>query len=150
MEVHRNLSPAWNWLANGAGVSNTDGSIASTVSANTTSGFSIVSYTGTAPTNATVGHGLGVAPKMIIFKNRNTVTDWDIYIEPVGAGKRLYLNTTSAEVVATNYMNDTAPTSTLFSVGDADNTNKSGSPQIAYCFAEKKGFSKFGSLHRKW
>jgi hypothetical protein len=82
---------------------------------------------------------------MIIFKNRNTVTDWDIYIEPVGAGKRLYLNTTSAEVVATNYMNDTAPTSTLFSVGDADNTNKSGSPQIAYCFAEKKGFSKFGS-----
>jgi hypothetical protein len=136
---------SWNWLANGAGVSNTDGSIASTVSANTTSGFSIVSYTGTAPTNATVGHGLGVAPKMIIFKNRNTVTDWDIYIEPVGAGKRLYLNTTSAEVVATNYMNDTAPTSTLFSVGDADNTNKSGSPQIAYCFAEKKGFSKFGS-----
>jgi hypothetical protein len=136
---------SWNWLANGAGVSNTDGSIASTVSANTTSGFSIVSYTGTAPTNATVGHGLGVAPKMIIFKNRNTVTDWDIYIEPVGAGKRLYLNTTSAEVVATNYMNDTAPTSTLFSVGDADNTNKSGSPQIAYCFAEKKGFSKFDS-----
>jgi hypothetical protein len=136
---------AWNWLGGGTGVSNTDGSIASTVSANTTSGFSIVSYTGTAPTNATVGHGLGVAPKMIIFKNRNTVTDWDIYIEPVGAGKRLYLNTTSAEVVATNYMNDTAPTSTLFSVGDADNTNKSGSPQIAYCFAEKKGFSKFGS-----
>jgi hypothetical protein len=69
---------SWNWLANGAGVSNTAGSITSTVSANTTSGFSIVSYTGTGA-NATVGHGLGVAPKMIIFKNRNTVTDWDVY-----------------------------------------------------------------------
>jgi hypothetical protein len=104
----------------------------------------IVSYAGTG-SNATVGHGLGVAPKMIIFKNRNTATDWDVYIEPVGAGKRLYLNNTSAEAVATNYMNDTAPTINLFSVGVADNTNKSGSPQIAYCFAEKKGFSKFGS-----
>ena len=135
---------AWNWLGGGTGVSNTDGDIASTVSANTTSGFSIVSYAGTG-SNATVGHGLGVAPKMIIFKNRNTATDWDVYIEPVGAGKRLYLNNTSAEAVATNYMNDTAPTINLFSVGVADNTNKSGSPQIAYCFAEKKGFSKFGS-----
>jgi hypothetical protein len=135
---------AWNWKANGAGVSNTQGSIASTVSANTTSGFSIVSYTGTGA-NADVGHGLGSAPKMIIFKNRNTVTDWDVYIEPVGAGKRLYLNSDVGEQVATNYMNNTAPTSTLFSVGVADNTNKSGSPQIAYCFAEKKGFSKFGS-----
>jgi hypothetical protein len=134
----------WSWKANGAGVSNTDGDITSTVSANTTSGFSIVSYAGTG-SNATVGHGLGVAPKMIIFKNRNTATDWDVYIEPVGAGKRLYLNNTSAEAVATNYMNDTAPTINLFSVGVADNTNKSGSPQIAYCFAEKKGFSKFGS-----
>jgi hypothetical protein len=60
---------AWNWLANGAGVSNTDGSITSTVSANTTSGFSIVSYTGTGSA-ATVGHGLGVAPKMIIKKKK--------------------------------------------------------------------------------
>jgi hypothetical protein len=135
---------SWNWKANGAGVSNTDGTITSTVSANTTAGFSIVSYTGTGA-NATVGHGLGVAPKMIIFKNRDTVTDWDVYVEPIGAGKRLYLNTTGAEVIATNYMNDTAPTSTLFSVGVADNTNKSGSPQIAYCFADVKGYSKFGS-----
>jgi hypothetical protein len=135
---------SWNWKANGAGVSNTAGTISSTVSANTTSGFSIVSYTGTGA-NATVGHGLGVAPKMIIFKNRNTVTDWDVYVEPIGAGKRLHLNTAGAEEIATNYMNDTAPTSTLFSVGVADNTNKSGSPQIAYCFADVKGYSKFGS-----
>jgi hypothetical protein len=135
---------SWNWLAANGTVSNTAGSITSTVSANTTSGFSIVSYTGTGA-NADVGHGLGSAPKMIIFKNRNTVTDWDVYIEPVGAGKRLYLNSTVGEQVATNYMNNTAPTSTLFSVGVADNTNKSGSPQIAYCFADVKGFSKFGS-----
>jgi hypothetical protein len=135
---------SWNWLAANGTVSNTAGSITSTVSANTTSGFSIVSYTGTGA-NADVGHGLGSAPKMIIFKNRNTVTDWDVYIEPVGAGKRLYLNSTVGEQVATNYMNNTAPTSTLFSVGVADNTNKSGSPQIAYCFAEVKGYSKFGS-----
>jgi hypothetical protein len=135
---------SWNWLGANTTASNTSGSITSTVSANTTSGFSIVSYTGTGA-NATVGHGLGVAPKMIIFKNRDTVTDWDVYVEPIGAGKRLYLNTTGAEVIATNYMNDTAPTSTLFSVGVADNTNKSGSPQIAYCFADVKGYSKFGS-----
>jgi hypothetical protein len=66
---------AWNWLANGAGSSNTDGSITSTVSANTTSGFSIVSYTGTGTGNSTVGHGLGATPKFIIVKTRSA-GDW--------------------------------------------------------------------------
>jgi hypothetical protein len=135
---------AWNWLANGAGVSNTDGSITSTVSANTTSGFSIVTYTGTGA-NATVGHGLGVAPKMIIFKNRNTSTDWDVYHGSLANTERIHLNTTGAKNTAAHAFNSTSPTISVFSVGTADNTNKSSSPMIAYCFAEKKGFSKFGS-----
>jgi len=74
---------SWNWLANGAGSANTDGSITSTVSANTTSGFSIVSYTGTG-SNATVGHGLGSAPTMIIVKNINSTNDWNIGHSAIG------------------------------------------------------------------
>ena len=71
---------SWNWKANGAGSSNTDGSITSTVSANTTAGFSIVTYTGTAA-NATIGHGLGVAPKVIMTKSRVNAENWGVYHE---------------------------------------------------------------------
>ena len=135
---------SWNWLAGGTASSNTDGSITSTVSANTTSGFSIVSYTGTG-SNDTVGHGLGVAPKMMIVKNRTTVTNWHVYHKAIGATKYLQLNSTNAEGTASSVWNDTAPTSSVFSIGTGDGTNKSGDNIIAYCFAEKKGFSKFGS-----
>ena len=135
---------AWNWKANGAGVSNTDGSITSTVSANTTSGFSIVSYTGTGA-NATVGHGLGAEAKFIIFKDRSTTKDWFVYhqsISPATGGK---LNLTVNPSADSSYFNNTAPTSSVFSIGGANTTNPSGNNMIAYCFAEKKGFSKFGS-----
>ena len=135
---------AWNWLAGGTGVSNTQGSIASTVSANTTSGFSIVSYTGTG-SNATVGHGLGVAPKMVIVKNRNTTNGWEVYHASLGATKVILLNSTEAEQTSSSSWNNTSPTTLVFSVGSAAGTNGSGNPLIAYCFAEKKGFSKFGS-----
>ena len=82
---------AWNWKVNGQGSSNTDGSINTTyTSVNTTTGISISKYTGTGA-NGTVGHGLGVAPKMIIFKNLNTTTDWDVYHEGVGQGRRVHL-----------------------------------------------------------
>jgi hypothetical protein len=136
---------SWNWLAdNTSGSSNTDGSITSTVSANTTSGFSIVSWTGSGA-NATVGHGLGVAPKMIIIKNTIDAVNWEVGHNSIGWTKKLRLNTTDAETVDNGAFNDTAPTSSVFSLGNNGTSNGSGDGMIAYCFAEKKGFSKFGS-----
>ena len=133
----------WNWKANGSGVSNTDGSITSTVSANTTSGFSIVSWTGSGA-NATVGHGLGIAPKFLIVKNRSSVTSWAVQTS-TGAGFEMNLNNTEAQTATSVYWNSTDPTSSVFSVGTNAATNNSGDNMIAYCFAPIKGFSKFGS-----
>ena len=135
---------SWNWLASNTTASNTDGSITSTVSANTTSGFSIVSYTGTGST-ATVGHGLGVTPKMIITKNRSSVETWRPYHVALGAGQALALNDVNATDTDAAYWSNTAPTSSVFTVGTTAGTNGSGNSMIAYCFAEVKGFSKFGS-----
>ncbi len=135
---------SWNWKANGAGSSNTDGSITSTVSANTTSGFSIVSYTGTGA-NATIGHGLGSTPAMIIVKKTSVAGSWYVYHQSLGNTKRLVLDTTSASTTDANAWNNTSPTSSVFSVGASGTTNASGATHIGYCFAEKKGFSKFGS-----
>ena len=134
---------SWNWKANGAGVSNTDGSITSTVSASTTSGFSIVSYTGTG-SNATVGHGLGVAPAMVIVKERSGVDAWIVGHSSIGFTKNLLLNATNVEFADSTIWNNTAPTSSFFSVGSSASTNESSATYIAYCFAEKKSFSKFG------
>jgi hypothetical protein len=132
----------WSWKANGAGVSNTAGSITSTVSANTTSGFSIVSWTGTTGV-ATVGHGLGVKPDIIIIKNRSVVSSWVVYHKSLGATKYLFLNLTSAQQTDSLAWNNTEPDSTKFTINSY--TNGSGNNLIAYCFAEIKGFSKFGS-----
>ena len=131
---------AWNWKANGAGVTNTAGSITSTVSANTTSGFSIVRYNGTSA-NATIGHGLGVAPKMIIRKYVNDTDSWYTYHASLGANKYLALNETSAATTSIAIWQNTAPTSTVFSIGSGNNNSNS----VAYCFAEIPGFSAFGS-----
>ena len=134
----------WNWKANGSGSANTDGSISSTVSASTTSGFSIVTYTGTGA-NATVGHGLGVAPKMIILKNRSTSSNWQVYHTGLtSASYTINLDATSAQSNDSTYWNGTDPTSSVFSVGTNFRTNGSGNNLIAYCFADVKGFSKFG------
>jgi len=135
---------SWNWLASNTTASNTDGSITSTVSANTTSGFSIVSYTGTGST-ATVGHGLGVTPKMIITKNRSSVETWRPYHVALGAGQALALNDVNATDTDAAYWSNTAPTSSVFTVGTTAGTNGSGNSMIAYCFADVQGFSKFGS-----
>ena len=134
----------WNWKANGTGSSNTDGSINTTyTSVNTTAGFSISTYTGTASAG-TIGHGLGVAPKMIITKRiSGGAEDWGIYHESIGATKYLKLNATDAEGSSSGVWNNTAPTSSVFSVGSSSLTNGSGT-YVAYCFAEKKGYSKFG------
>ena len=138
----------WNWKANGLGSSNTDGTINSIyTSANTTSGFSIVTYTGNATQTQTVGHGLGVAPKLIIFKSSTSTEDWSICCPSVlGVDGRLTLNTTAANSIGDNtFWNSTAPSSTLFSLGNNSRANASGQTIVAYCFAEKQGFSKFGS-----
>jgi len=139
-----NNNVAWNWKAGGTAVSNTDGDITSSVSANTTNGFSIVSYTGTGA-NATVGHGLGEVPKMIIFKNRSSVKSWAIYHTSLGATKFIWLNEAGAVSTYTPMFNDTEPTSSVFSVGTDLASNVSADNYIAYCFADKAGFSKMGS-----
>ena len=134
----------WSWKAGGSASSNSDGSITSSVSANTTAGFSIVSYTGTASSGATVGHGLGVKPDMIITKARAIADNWGVYHKSLGATKGLYLNTTNAQITSSAYYNNTEPTSTLVTLGDNEATNDNDT-MIMYAFAEKKGYSKFGS-----
>jgi len=133
----------WNWKANGAGSANTDGSINSTVSVNQTAGFSIVKWTGT-QSLGTVGHGLGVTPKMIIIKNTSALENWIVYHNSLGNTKNLYLDETNAEHTRSDTFNNTSPTSSFFTVNTATGVNKTGSTMIAYCFAEKTGYSKFG------
>ena len=135
---------AWNWLAGNGTASNTDGSITSTVSVNQKAGFSVVSYTGTGSA-ATVGHGLGAKPSIIFAKNRDDVQNWRVYCEAIGATNRLQLNDTSAAAASSSTWNNTEPTSSVFSVAASPETNGSGDAQIAYCFAEVEGYSKFGS-----
>ena len=143
----------WCWKA-GTSFSNdasatSVGTIDSSGSANDTAGFSIVSYTGTGSAG-TIKHGLSTAPNWIIFKNRETAgQNWIVYHSATSSTPQddfLKLNATSAVGSSTSYGNNTAPTTSVFSVGANDNTNKSSEGQIAYCFAEKQGYSKFGSF----
>jgi hypothetical protein len=141
---------SWNWLAANGTVSNTAGSISSTVSANTTSGFSIVSYTGNGTSSATVGHGLGVAPKMTIIKQRNSSNGWNVWTfannagDPDSFGE---LNSTAAwyQDQGADGPYTTQPTSSLLTLTAYGQVNGNTNTYIAYCFAEVKGFSKFGS-----
>ena len=132
----------WQWKAGGTAVSNTAGTITSSVSANPTAGFSVVTYTGTGA-NATVGHGLGVAPGLILIKARASAYDWTVYHSAIGATKYLVLDGTSAAGTDTTAFNNTAPTSTVFSLGSAVWAN-SGT-MVAYCWAPVAGYSAFGS-----
>lgn len=141
---------AWNWKANGAGSSNTAGSITSTVSANTTAGFSIVTFTTPSSNgNYTTGHGLGVAPSMIITKSRSSTTQWPVWHIGLTGGAsnkdyNIYLNLTNAQSSATDSWGSAAPNSTTFGVNVG--TQWLGSINIvAYCFAAIPGFSAFGS-----
>jgi hypothetical protein len=135
---------AWNWKANGTGSANTAGSINSTVSVNTTAGFSIVSYTGNATTGATIGHGLGVTPDLIIAKSRVASDNWGFFHSSFSSQQYMFLNTTAAVASASSVWN-ALPSSSVFTVGDNESVNDNGN-MIAYCFAEKKGYSKFGSF----
>ena len=135
---------SWDWKANGSGSSNTAGSINSTVSVNTESGCSIVTYSGTNGT-ATVGHGLGTKPNWIWCKALSAVKNNTVYHSSLGATKSVYLDETSAATTSYDYWADTEPTSTVFTVkkdGSYDETNGSGINYVAYCFSERPGFSK--------
>ena len=137
----------WCWKASGSTASNTDGSITSTVSASTTAGFSIVSYTGTGA-NATVGHGLGAAPQVFIIKNRSASGEWPMYHEDLTNAEQVSLfwaDTGAVSGTSALRYNNTAPTSSVFSLGSSSLYNGSGNNMIAYCFAEKQGYSKMGS-----
>jgi hypothetical protein len=136
---------AWCWDAGGAGSSNNAGTITSTVSANASAGFSIATYTGNGTAGATVGHGLGVAPSMILVKRRDTGADWAVYHSATGATKYLTLNNTNAAGTSSAYWNNTAPTSTVFSLGVSSEANTNTATFVAYCFSEVAGYSKFGS-----
>ena len=142
---------AWQWKANaGSTSSNTDGSITSTVQANTTAGFSIVTYTGNFTEGATFGHGLGKAPKVVIIKGRTNSDNWTVYNGNLSVSKSLYLQTSDAErpVSPYNYWNlywdETDPNSSVVTLGLDNSVNGNGHNFVAYCFAEIEGYSKFG------
>ena len=139
---------AWNWKANGGTTStNNDGSITSTVQANQTAGFSIVTYTGNGSTG-TVGHGLGKVPAMIVIKLRGSSGgSWIVYhrlMQSTPEDVRMFWDSSDARGTSTANFNSTAPTSEVFSVGNTTATNGSDT-YLAYCFAEIEGYSSFGS-----
>jgi hypothetical protein len=135
----------WQWQAGqGTTSSNTSGSITSTVSVNASAGFSVVTYTGTGSA-ATVGHGLGVTPAMIIVKERSTTRDWPVWQSSLTGGQALFLNSNIATQSDTAIWNNTLPTSSVFSVATSTYTNQSTGTYVAYCWSEIAGFSKFGS-----
>jgi hypothetical protein len=134
----------WQWKAGGTAVSNTAGSITSSVSANTTAGFSVVTYSGNGTAGATVGHGLGAVPSMIIIKVRNAADNWPVYHKSLGNTDAVFLNLTTATQALT-YWNSTTPSSTVFTLGSNLIVNKSSDTFVAYCFAPVAGYSAFGS-----
>jgi len=135
----------WGWKGGGTAVTNNSGTISSQVSANTSAGFSIVTYTGTGA-NATVGHGLGVAPSFYITKSLSSYTNsnWCVYHKSLGATQYGILNSTSAFGATSTIWNNTEPTSSVFSLGTSAQTNSSGLGFVAYCFSAVSGYSAFG------
>ena len=137
----------WGWKAGTSFTNDASstgvGGIDSAGSVSTDAGFSIISFTD-GGSNTTIAHGLGVVPKAIIIKNRAAGEDWYSYWQPLGNDKQLRLSSTAAVADAGSMWNDTTPTSSVFSL-DADAAGLSSGAYIAYCFAEKQGYSKFGS-----
>jgi hypothetical protein len=135
---------SWNWLAGGTASSNTDGSITTQVSANTTAGFSVLTYTGNGTAGATIGHGLNQAPEAFISKVRNQTNQWHCGFAPLGWTKQIHIDTTGAATSSTIF-NNTAPDSSVVTLGSSSGTNWSGNTFVAYCFHSVKGYSKIGS-----
>jgi len=140
---------SWNWKAGTSFTNDASatgiGSIDSSGSVNTDAGFSIVSYTGNGTAGATIKHGLSTAPKVVLIKRRSVAGQWVMGHGSLGFTKFLELDLTGAAQTSTLRFNDTAPTSSVFTVGSTADTNQNGTTLIAYCFAEKTGYSKFGS-----
>ena len=136
---------SWNWKANGAGSANTDGDIASTVSVNSTAGFSICSWTGNGNSGQSVGHGLGLVPKIMFVKNLNSAQVWRVYVLSLGSDNGMILNTTSTAGVDSSLWNNSTASSSIFYLGSSSSTNGNGNSMIAYIFSDIKGFSKMGS-----
>ena len=137
-----------NWVfraGGGTGSANTDGTINSTVSVNQTSGFSIVKYTGNGSAGATIGHGLGAVPDVIIVKKLSGTSDWSSYHSVLGNTRYMRFNNSNPATTASTYWNNTTPTSTVFTAGTTGNINGNGADYVAYCYAAKEGYSKFGS-----
>ena len=135
----------WFWKADGSASSNSNGSITSSVSANTTAGFSIVKYTGTGSAG-TIGHGLSSAPNVVIVKNLDDNSKGWPVLHTSLTNEYLELNSTNDAFSGSTYFNNTAPTASVFSVGTVGSTNESGDDLIAYCFHNVEGYSKFGSF----
>jgi hypothetical protein len=136
---------AWTWDAGSSTVTNTAGSSTSQVRANPSSGFSVVTYTGTSA-NATVGHGLNVAPGMVIVKRlTSTTSNWNVRHASIVASGTIQLNLTSSAFSSPTTWNSTAPTSTVFSVGTNTEVNANTDSYVAYCFSPVAGYSSFGS-----
>ena len=134
---------AWCWKAGDSIVSNTDGNIISTVSANTDSGFSIVKYSGSGATGS-FGHGLGIAPSMVIIKCLNAASNWYVWHKDGNSSKNLRFNTAAEEVETGNRIYDVSDT-TVTLTGGISALNQSGYSYIAYVWTEVPGFSSFGS-----
>ena len=133
---------SWNWKANGSGSANTDSSINSAVSVNTTAGFSVVTYTGTGSAGS-VGHGLGVKPDWIISKNTSS-GDWNVYHDSFSAQERIKLNSSAAKNTNASIFSS-LPTNQVVNIGTGGDINTSGNTHLFYCFASITGYSKFGS-----
>jgi len=141
---NNNTFVGWAWLAGGSASSNEDGNLASSVSANQKAGFSIVSYTGTGSAT-TIGHGLSSAPEFMLVKNRDDASkNWVVQVTALG-NNYLELNKTNDSFSSSIYFNNTAPTSSVFSVGTVGSTNASGDDFIAYCLHSVEGYSKMGA-----
>ena len=138
---------AWGWLAGGSGVANDEGSISSTVSANTTAGLSIVKWVGDDTAGATIGHGLSQAPDLVILKslditgNSQASSGWPIYARPMGNTKYMYIDAEDAQTTDSGRWNDTTPSASVFTVGDDGIVNTSGKNYIAWCFHTVEGYS---------
>jgi hypothetical protein len=129
---------AWTWDAGSSTVTNTQGSISSQVRANASAGFSVVTWTQASAGANTIGHGLGVAPSLVIVKSRSLASEWAVYHAELGATKFLKLNATDAAGTVSAYWNNTAPTSSVFSVGSWSNL---AGDNLAYCFAPVAGYA---------
>ena len=140
-----NLTVAWNWAA-GTTTGVSGGTLTpDAYSINTTSGCGIYKYGGNSTSGATIAHGLGATPAVVIVKCLDSAGSWIVQHQAIPPTNFLFLNTTAAQTTDSTYWNDTAPTSTVFSLGNGGEVNASGYNYVAYCFAEKKGYSKMGN-----